>query len=171
MLPKIEGRVAWVFNEPNFDIDLIVGVDNIKIKEVEKLKEVCMKDFDPHFAEYVREGDVIVGGKNFGYGHPHYPSFIALRALGIRAVFAESFAPGFYRGETNNGFPLIECPGIIDHVSRGDAVKFDWVLEKLQITNKKLELSCNPIPDKTRKLIECGGIMGYLRSLHLNESS
>jgi len=164
MLPIISGRAAWVFTEHNFDIDLIVGVDNIKIKDVERLKEVCMKDYDPEFAKLVREGDVLVGGENFGYGHPHYPSFIALRALGINAVIAESFSPGFYRGETNNGFPLIECPGITNYVDRWDTLTLDWGSEQVTITPKNVTLPCSPIPKKIKDLIEYGGVMGFLRA-------
>jgi len=164
MLPSINGRASWVFTEPNYDIDLIVGVDNIKIKDVDRLKEVCMKDYDPDFANQVIDGDLLVGGENFGYGHPHYPSFIALRALGIKAVIAESFSPGFYRGETNNGFPLIECPGITKYVDRWDTLTLDWETEQITATNKNIILPCSPIPQKTKDLIENGGVMGFLRA-------
>lgn len=95
MLKNIDGRVAWIFAEDNYDIDLIVGIENIKIKDIELLKSVCMTTYDPEFAKVVKPGDVIVGGKNFGYGHPHFPSFKALRALGIAAVFAEPFSPTY----------------------------------------------------------------------------
>jgi 3-isopropylmalate/(R)-2-methylmalate dehydratase small subunit len=164
MLPSINGRAAWIFTEPNFDIDLIVGVDHIKIKDVDRLKEVCMKDYDPDFANQVIDGDILVGGENFGYGHPHYPSFIALRALGIKAVVAESFSPGFYRGETNNGFPLIECPGITKHVKRWDTLVLDWSSEEILIKEQNIKLKCSPIPQKTKDLIEYGGVMGFLRA-------
>lgn len=164
MLPSINGRAAWVFTEPNFDIDLIVGVDHIKIKDVERLKDVCMKDYDADFANQVKDGDVLVGGENFGYGHPHYPSFIALRALGIKAVIAESFSPGFYRGETNNGFPLIECPGITKYVKRWETLTLDWDSEEIFIEEQTIKLKCSPIPQKTKDLIEFGGVMGFLRA-------
>ncbi|QCF27502.1 3-isopropylmalate dehydratase [Hydrocarboniclastica marina] len=133
MLPKICGRAAWVFQEPNFDIDLIVGVDHMKTQDIETLKSACMTDYDPDFPRQVSEGDVIIGGKNFGYGHPHYPSCRALRALGITAIIAESFSPGFYRGESSNGYPLIECPHITDVVTRWQTITFDWHTEKLTI--------------------------------------
>ena len=40
-LPNFRGRVAWVFDEPDYDIDLIIGVSNIKITDV---KEVEIKE-------------------------------------------------------------------------------------------------------------------------------
>ncbi|WP_174727404.1 3-isopropylmalate dehydratase [Mesobacillus harenae] len=167
MLPKINGRIAWVFQEENFDIDLIVGVDNIKTKDIEALKAVCMKEYDPEFAKYVRQGDVIIGGENFGYGHPHYPSCRALRALGITAIIAESFAPGFYRGESTNGFPLIECPGVTKTASRWDQVEFNWDTEILYFTNKNIKLQCLGIPKKSKDLILYGGIIEYLKNTRL----
>ena len=106
----IAGRVAWVFGD-DFDIDLVIGVENIKSYDAEFLRSKVMQAYDPSFADRVRPGDVIVGGRNFGYGHPHYPPMVALRDLGIAAVIAESFSPGFWRGETYNGMPLITVAG------------------------------------------------------------
>ncbi|NOK24155.1 3-isopropylmalate dehydratase, partial [Corallococcus carmarthensis] len=36
-LQNLRGRVAWVFEEDDYDIDLIVGVRNIKITDVAEL--------------------------------------------------------------------------------------------------------------------------------------
>lgn len=163
MLPEIKGRIAWIFKEENFDIDLIVGIDYMGTKDIEVLKSVCMKDYDSNFSSVVKQGDVLIGGENFGYGHPHYPSFKALRALGVSAVIAESFSPGFYRGETTNGFPLIECPGILDISDRWDEIEFDWDNEKINFPKKTISKQCNPIPKKTKTLVEQGGIIGYLK--------
>ncbi|MCC5857834.1 MAG: hypothetical protein JJT90_06750 [Ectothiorhodospiraceae bacterium] len=163
MLPKISGRVAWIFDQPNFDIDLIVGVENIGTQDIETLKFVCMADYDPDFAESVQPGDLIVGGENFGYGHPHFPACRALRALGIAGIVAESFSPGFYRGESTNAFPLIECPGILDNVKRWDHLSFDWDSEVLSIKGKAMSLQCARIPQKTKDLLEAGDLISYLQ--------
>lgn len=168
MLPTIRGRVAWVFQEPNFDIDLIVGVDHMKTQEIDILKSVCMTSYDAQFPEDVRPGDVIIGGANFGYGHPHYPSCRALRALGISAIIAESFSPGFYRGESSNGFPLIECPNIAQTVKRWQTVAFDWDNESLTIVETGEQLACQKVPQKSKDLILTEGIIGYLKSVRLH---
>jgi hypothetical protein len=60
----------------------------------------------------VQPGDLLVGNHNFGYGHPHYPPMIGMRHLGIAGVIAESFSPGYWRGEIAMGFPQVICPGI-----------------------------------------------------------
>ena len=117
-LPNLRGRVAWVFDEDDYDIDLIIGVRNIKITDVKELAALAMSDRDPNFAASVQRGDLLVGGRNFGYGHPHYPAMRAMRHLGIAGVVAESFSPGFFRGEISMGFPLVTCPGILAQVQR-----------------------------------------------------
>ena len=166
MLPKIAGRVGWKFEEANYDIDNIVGVANIKLSDIEQMKKVCMVDYDPDFAQVVQPGDVLVGAENFGYGHPHYVAFKALRAMGVKAVFAESFNPSFYKGEVSNGMALIEVPGILDAVKRWDTVELDWDAEEVTINGGK-KLKCNPIPQRTKDIFECGSLIGYIREKRL----
>lgn len=167
MLPIIRGRAAWVFQEPNFDIDLIVGVDHMKTQDLEVLKSACMTDYDPEFPEIVEQGDLIIGGENFGYGHPHYPSCRALRGLGINAIIAESFSPGFYRGESSNGYPLIECPGISSAAKRWHTLSFDWETEVLTIEETGQKLQCSKVPQKSKELILSDGIIGYLKQVRM----
>ena len=167
MLPKIKGRVAWKFEEAHYDIDNIIGVQNIKLKDVPDILKVCMKSYEEDFDKKVQDGDVIVGGENFGYGHPHYGAFKGLRALGIKAVIAENFSPGFYRGEIVNGLPLIEVPGIVAATNRWDTIELDWDAEEVIINGEK-KLKCNPIPQKTKDLVECGGQIPYIREKRLN---
>jgi 3-isopropylmalate/(R)-2-methylmalate dehydratase small subunit len=89
-LANLRGRVAWVFDEDDYDIDLIIGVRNIKITDLDELAKLAMSDRAPGFAATVQRGDLLVGGRNFGYGHPHYPAMRAMRHLGIAGVIAES---------------------------------------------------------------------------------
>ena len=166
MLDKIAGRVAWKFEEPNYDIDNIVGVANIKLSDIEQMKKVCMVDYDPDFGAVVKPGDVLVGAENFGYGHPHYVAFKALRAMGVRAVFAESFNPSFYKGEVSNGMALIEVPGILGAVERWDTIELDWDREEVTINGEK-KLKCNQIPQRTKDIFECGSLIGYIREKRL----
>ena len=125
-LDALRGRVAFVFEEADFDVDQIVGVENIRLTDPDALAACAMRRFDPGFAEQVRPGDVVVGAENFGYGHPHFAPMIGLRRLGVRAVIAESFATGYWREEIAEGFPQIACPGITGLVERWDKIEIDW---------------------------------------------
>lgn len=120
----VHGRVAWIF-EDDYDVDMIVGVENIKTYDPDKLLPFLMATHDPMFTASVRQGDFLVGGRNFGYGHPHYQGMIAMRHVGINTIVADSFASGFHRGEVANGMLLIECPDISRHASRWQDLEID----------------------------------------------
>ncbi|MEX2289023.1 MAG: 3-isopropylmalate dehydratase [Mycobacteriales bacterium] len=152
----LRGRVAWIFGD-DFDIDLVIGVENIKSYDPVHLRSVCMATYDPDFISAVRPGDVIVGGRNFGYGHPHYPAMIALRNEGISAVIAESFAPGYWRGEIYQGMPLITVPGISSAVERWDEVELDWRAARVTLPGSGQVLQGSPLSEHAVRVIEAGG--------------
>ena len=162
-LPNLRGRVAWVFDEQDYDIDLIIGVRNIKITDVKELAALAMSDRDPDFADSVQHGDLLVGGHNFGYGHPHYPAMRAMRHLGISAVVAESFSPGFFRGEISMGFPLVTCPGILAQVQRGDEIEVDWAHGCVRHHGRGSSLPLLPLNAAERQTLEAGGLIPYLK--------
>lgn len=163
-LADLRGRVAWVFDEDDFDIDLIVGVRNIKITNVEELAALAMGDRAPGFAATVQRGDLLVGGRNFGYGHPHYPAMRAMRHLGIAGVVAESFSPGFFRGEISMGFPLVTCPGIVALVQRGDELAVDWAAARVHHPRSGRSLPLVPLAAAERQTLEAGGLLPYLKA-------
>jgi 3-isopropylmalate/(R)-2-methylmalate dehydratase small subunit len=163
-LENLRGRAAWIFTDDDFDVDQIVGVKNIKITDVDELAAVAMKSYDADFAKAVKVGDFLVGGRNFGYGHPHYPPLRAMRHLGIKALLAESFSPGFWRGEISMGFPLVPVPGILQAVQRWDELSIDW--EASQVVNHRSgrHLPFEPLSRADRQMLEFGGLLGYLKA-------
>ncbi len=163
-LHNLRGRVAWVFDEDDFDIDLIVGVRNIKITDVKELAALAMADRAPGFAASVQRGDLLVGGRNFGYGHPHYPAMRAMRHLGIAGVVAESFSPGFFRGEISMGFPLVTCPGIVALAQRGDELEVDWAAGLVRHAGSGSALPLQPLSTAERATLEAGGLIPYLKT-------
>lgn len=163
-LPNLSGRVAWVFDEDDFDIDLIVGIRNIKITDLDQLAALAMADRDPGFAASVRRGDLLVGGRNFGYGHPHYPAMRAMRHLGIAGVVAESFSPGFFRGEIAMGFPLVTCPGIVAAARRGDAIEVAWDTSTVTLPGRDQRLPLVPLARAERETLAAGGLIPYLKA-------
>jgi 3-isopropylmalate/(R)-2-methylmalate dehydratase small subunit len=163
-LHNLRGRVAWVFEEDDFDIDLIIGISNIKISDVNQLAALAMADRAPGFAATVQRGDLLVGGRNFGYGHPHFPAMRAMRHLGIAGVIAESFAPGFFRGEISMGFPLITCSGIVAAVHRGDEIEVDWEGDRVRHLASGRSLPLQPLSAAERGMLEAGGLIRYLKT-------
>jgi 3-isopropylmalate/(R)-2-methylmalate dehydratase small subunit len=163
-LSNLRGRIAFVFTEPDFDVDQIVGVKNIKLRDPAELAAVAMQEYDPAFASSVRAGDLLVGASNFGFGHPHYPPMIAMRHLGIAGVIAESFSPGYWRGEIAMGFPQVACPGILGFVQRWDEVEVDWASNRIINRTRGTTLPFEPLSVADRQMLEAGGIVGYLHA-------
>ena len=65
---------------------------------------------DPDFAKKVKSGDFVVGGgENFGCGSSREQAPGVLKALGVQAVIAKSFARIFFRNAINIGLPAIVC--------------------------------------------------------------
>jgi 3-isopropylmalate/(R)-2-methylmalate dehydratase small subunit len=162
-LKNLRGRVAYIFDEEDFDVDQIVGVKNIKITDINELAAVAMKSYDPDFADKVQPGDLLVGGRNFGYGHPHYPPMRAMRHLGIAGVVAESFSPGYWRGEISMGFPQASCPGILGLVERWDEIEVDWKAGVVRNLTKGTELPIEPLSKADEQMLIAGGLVPYLK--------
>ncbi len=49
-LQNLRGRVAFIFTETDFDVDQIVGVKNIKLRDPAELAAASMKEYDAEFA-------------------------------------------------------------------------------------------------------------------------
>lgn len=162
-MPVLRGRVAWVFAEENYDVDQIVGVKNIKITDVTELAKLAMTEFEPDFPTLVRPGDLVVGAANFGYGHPHYPPLRALLHLGVRGIVAESFSPGFWKGEISMGTPLVPCPGILAMVSRWDEIAVDWQAGVVRNLTRGTELAFEALSDADAMMVATGGLLPYLK--------
>lgn len=162
-LPVLRGRVAFIFEEEDFDVDQIVGVKNIKVQDIDELAAAAMQSYDPDFHAQVRPGDLLVGNHNFGYGHPHYPPMKAMRHLGITGVICESFSPGYWRGEISMGFPQATCPGILQLVQRWDEIELDYGHGEVRNLTRGTSLPIEPLAAADRSMLEAGGLIGYLK--------
>lgn len=158
----IGGRVAWIFGD-NFDVDFIVGIENISTTDIDLIVANLMKSYDGNFRQSVAGGDILIGGKNFGYGHPHPQSMMGMRAIGINCIIAESYAFPFYRSELASGMKLFECHGIVGAVERGDHVEVNPT--ELTVYNKtsNKQFRMNAIPDIPLRIMEMGGLLPFLK--------
>jgi len=89
------------------------------------LAKACFIENRPDFHETVRPGDVIVAGNNFGCGSSREHAPLSIKASGVSAVVARSFARIFYRNAVNLGLPVIRCADLHDAVQDGEEVVVD----------------------------------------------
>jgi 3-isopropylmalate/(R)-2-methylmalate dehydratase small subunit len=100
------------------------------------LGKACFVEARPDFAASVQPGDVIVGGRNFGCGSSREHAPMAIKAAGIQAVVARSFARIFYRNAINIGLPVIQCDAVYDAIQDGDLVSIDVHSGSIRVNGK-----------------------------------
>ena len=116
-----------VFKYPdNVDTDVIIPARHLNTQDAKELAAHCMEDIDKDFINNVKDGDIMVGGWNFGCGSSREHAPLAIKTAGISVVIAKSFARIFYRNSINIGLPIMECPEAVDAISAGDTVSVDF---------------------------------------------
>ncbi|PID48323.1 MAG: 3-isopropylmalate dehydratase [Proteobacteria bacterium] len=159
-MENIQGKV-WYFGD-NIDTDLIIAARYLNTSDPDELAKHVMEDADPEFVNKMQKGDVIVAGENFGCGSSREHAPIALKAAGISAVIAKSFARIFYRNAFNMGLPIFELDKS-DAIKEGDKVQITLDSGKIENlkTNKTYDFS--PIPEFMQELLGEGGLMNYAK--------
>jgi len=126
------------------------------------LGKACFIEARPDFATSVRPGDVIVGGRNFGCGSSREHAPMAIKAAGIHAVVARSFARIFYRNAINIGLPVIQCDAVFEAVEDGDPIGVDIRSGGIDV-NGKMFRGETPGPVATA-IMEAGTLIDLIKS-------
>ncbi len=158
---KLVGR-AWKYG-PNVDTDVIIPARYLTEFRAEELAKHCMEDLDTSFAREVQAGEVIVAGRSFGIGSSREHAPVAIKASGIAAVIAPSFARIFHRNAINVGLPVVECAGIDEDVEKGDEIEVD--LTEGTVLNRRTGklFRASRYPDFMLGIINAGGLVNYTR--------
>jgi 3-isopropylmalate/(R)-2-methylmalate dehydratase small subunit len=143
----------------NVDTDVIIPARYLNTSDHSELASHCMEDIDSTFVSRVKQGDMIVGGMNFGCGSSREHAPIAIKASGISLVIAKSFARIFYRNAINIGLAIVECPAAAEEISEGDTVEADLDNGRIRNITTGKEYKTAPFPEFVQKIIENGGLM------------
>ena len=157
---SIEGRVWKYGDDVNTDV-IFPGKYTYTISDPAEMGEHALEDLDPEFRSQVRQGDVIVAGKNFGCGSSREQAVTCLVTKQVGAVIAKSFARIYYRNCINNALPAITCPEAVDALERGDEVEVD--LEAGEIRCAKDTFTFPPLPEAVMGIFAAGGLIAYTR--------
>jgi 3-isopropylmalate/(R)-2-methylmalate dehydratase small subunit len=159
---RIKGRVHKF--APNDDINtdyIISGRYKFKIDDMNELAKHVMEDISPDFASKVKKGDIIIAGRNFGCGSSREQAPRALKAAGVAAVVAKSYARIFYRSSFNVGLPLIECD--TDGMSDGDTIEVDMDSGEVVDETSGSKVKASPVPKTMQILLNDGGLIPHLK--------
>ena len=152
------GKV-WVLGD-DIDTDIIIPTEYLALKTIDDMKQYGFSPLRPELAAQIKPGDIIVAGKNFGCGSSREQAPSVLKALGVQAVVAKSFARIFYRNAINIGLPVIVCKDLPDAVSTGDEMDLS-LTEGVAKANGKT-YSCTKLPAYMQQILSQGGLIASL---------
>ncbi len=156
----MQGKV-WKFGD-HIDTDLIIAARYLNTSDPSELAKHVMEDADPEFVSRMTPGDLIVAGANFGSGSSREHAPIALKAAGVAAVIAPSFARIFYRNAFNMGLPIFELPEA-EEIAEGDTVRIDMDSGEIINETQGKTYKFTPIPPFMQELVDAGGLIPYAR--------
>ncbi|MFH1441087.1 MAG: 3-isopropylmalate dehydratase small subunit [Candidatus Omnitrophota bacterium] len=156
----IKGKVHKFGDDINTD-DIIAAKYLISTDEKE-LGSHCMENIAKDFPKKVRQGDIIVAGKNFGCGSSREHAPLAVKGCGISAVIAESFAGIFFRNAINIGLPFLDLDKT-DEIAQGDLLEID--LSKGIIINhtQGKTYQSKIFPEFLQQIVAHGGLLNWIK--------
>jgi homoaconitate hydratase len=134
--------------------------------------DVVMENYDPQFKQYIKEGDILVGGFNFGTGSSREQAATALKYRGIKLLLAGSFSETYKRNALNNGFLVIESDELVKDLKNQFGAQRLTIRTglKASISFKKSILKLdykrylvNPIGKVAQELILTGGLENWIK--------
>ena len=146
----------------NVDTDVIIPARHLNTSDHKELASHCMEDIDTEFVKKVKQGDIMVGGENFGCGSSREPAPSAIKASGIACVSAKTFARIFYRNAINIGLPILECPEASEKIQDGDEVSIDFDSGVITNETKGETYQALPVPDFIKDIMAKGGLIAQI---------
>lgn len=148
----------------DIDTDIIVPATYLSTFDPKELAKHCMEYTNPEFFKEVKEGDIVVAGKNFGCGSSREHAPIALKGCGVSIVIAKSFARIFYRNALNIGLYILECPDAVDGINANDEVSVDVDTGVITNLTSGKKYQAQPFPKFIQNIIECGGLINAIKA-------
>jgi len=158
---KAKGYVHKYGN--NVDTDVIIPARYLNIADKGELAKHCMEDIDPDFVTTMKDGDIMVGGQNFGCGSSREHAPMVILESGISCVIAKSYAHIFYRNSINIGLPILECEEASERIDAGDNVEVDFHTGVITNLTKGESYTSEPFPEFIEDIIQAGGLLASIK--------
>ncbi|UCH81390.1 MAG: aconitate hydratase [Nitrospiraceae bacterium] len=140
------------------------------------ISEYVFSKIDSEFISRAKESDggIVVGGNNYGQGSSREHAALAPMYLGIKVVFAKSFARIHKDNLINFGIiPLMLTPEIYNFLQEGRVVEFPSLAEEVKNadtitfidkTSGKTFSSEHRLTQRQREIILAGGLLNYVKN-------
>jgi 3-isopropylmalate/(R)-2-methylmalate dehydratase small subunit len=152
---------AWKFGK-NVDTDAIIPARHCNTSDPIELAKHCMEDADPEFVNKMQQGDMIVADSNFGCGSSREVAPISIKAAGVSAVIAKSFARIFFRNAINIGLPILESAEAVNGIQEGDVVEIEPASGIIRNLTRGEKYNAAPYPEFLQRIIAQGGLLPYV---------
>jgi 3-isopropylmalate/(R)-2-methylmalate dehydratase small subunit len=162
MKDVIEGRV-WTLGR-DVDTDGIISGKYLTIIDPQELKKHVFEIALPEFAKDARPGDILVADENFGSGSSREHAPQAMKAIGVGAVVADSFARIFFRNSINLGLPTVEARGVRAIFEKGDTARIEMRAGRITNLRTGAMVTFPPLPPHLLNLLEAGGLVETVRA-------
>ncbi len=170
---SIEGEIIFCYQD-NLNTDGIYPGKYTYIDDFTPQQQagVVMENYDPEFKNIANEGNLLVGGFNFGTGSSREQAATALKYKGIKLVIAGTFNETYKRNALNNGFLLIECPELVNELKNKFGKEKLTVKTKMKaevnfvnssITFDKKTYSFSSVGKAAQELIVDGGLEEWVK--------
>jgi 3-isopropylmalate/(R)-2-methylmalate dehydratase small subunit len=147
----------------NVDTDVIIPARYLNTTEDRELASHCFEGLDKDFKEKVKERKIIVAGYNFGCGSSREHAPLSMKASGVKAVIAVSFARIFFRNSINIGLPVISSSEAAGFIQDGDDLEVDLSSGQIKDITQDKVFNVNPLPEFIQGIIKSGGYINFTR--------
>lgn len=147
----------------HIDTDAIIPARFLVSTDTKVLGSNCMEGLTPGWVQRVKEGDIMVAGRNFGCGSSREHAPIAILGAGMGVVVAHSFARIFYRNAFNMGLMLMEVGDDVDTFNDGDILEIDATNGLIHNVTTGAKVQCPALPESMTELVSKGGLVPYVR--------
>jgi 3-isopropylmalate/(R)-2-methylmalate dehydratase small subunit len=147
----------------NVNTDEIIPARYLNTTDHTVLAKHCMEDIDKNFVKNVNPGDIIVAENNFGCGSSREHAPISIKAAGVSAVIANSFARIFFRNSINIGLPILESKEAVRSIKNGEEVEINLNKGTIYNITQNETYQSHPFPEFMQKIVRSGGLLGYIK--------
>ncbi|MHC4660565.1 MAG: 3-isopropylmalate dehydratase small subunit [Planctomycetota bacterium] len=148
----------------HIDTDRIIPARYCTTADAAELAKHALEDLDPEFVSRMNTGDVLVAEENFGCGSSREVAPVALQGAGVSCVIAKDFGRIFFRNAINTGFPVFECPQLVDVTETGDIIVVDLDAWTIENKTKRRKFEPAKYPDKILAIFRAGGLLNYVQA-------
>lgn len=152
------------YTRDNINTDEIIPARYLNTSDPDQLAAHCMEDIDSEFLAKRKKGhDIMITGPNMGCGSSREHAPIALKAAGIKAVIAPSFARIFFRNAMNMGLAIFECKddSFYAEIINGDEIEIDAGKGIITHPSSGKHYRIQKVPEFLQELVSGGGLVSF----------